>query len=341
MNSPTNFITEVISTVGNLTATLTAETQKILEKTTISTGQTLDWIAANPVIQAADKIIGMDWLMTFLGKVNIAKVQNTVEEMRSQYPQETSHQIAQRLIIQKTWSGGRLGLITNIIPPIAALFLGIELIATTKLQTEMVYEIAAAYNLDLNESARRGEVLAIFALSLGADVLKTGLSVVEIIPGIGAVVGASTNAALLYVLGQTACRFYQGKVANADILALQSQTDTDWQVALQQSKVMDRILAHMVQLSYPEQDWTEALGKVKTAFPSSVETIGVNLKQRHDLSTLLQQLIPEFAPLTLHRCYDIAIAQGNITLEQQNILRQIADKFDLDLSTLAALQPEQ
>jgi uncharacterized protein (DUF697 family) len=340
MNSPTNFITEVISTVGNLTATLTAETQKILEKTTISTGQTLDWIAANPVIQAADKIIGMDWLMTFLGKVNIAKVQNTVEEVRSQYPQETSHQIAQRLIIQKTWSGGRLGLITNIIPPIAALFLGIELIATTKLQTEMVYEIAAAYNLDLNESARRGEVLAIFALSLGADVLKTGLSVVEIIPGIGAVVGASTNAALLYVLGQTACRFYQGKVENADILALQSQTDTDWQVALQQSKVMDRILAHMVQLSYPEQDWTEALRKVKTAFPSSVETIGVNLKQRHDLSTLLQQLIPEFAPLTLHRCYDIAIAQGNITLEQQNILRQIADKFDLDLSTLAALQPE-
>jgi uncharacterized protein (DUF697 family) len=341
MNSPTNFITEVISTVGNLTATLTAETQKILEKTTISTGQTLDWITANPVIKAADKIIDIDWLMTFLGKVNIAKVQNTVTEMRSQYPQETSHQIAQRLIIQKTWSGGRLGLITNIIPPIAALFLGIELIATTKLQTEMVYEIAAAYNLDLNESARRGEVLAIFALSLGADVLKTGLSVVEIIPGIGAVVGASTNAALLYVLGQTACRFYQGKVANADILALQSQTDTDWQVALQQSKVMDRILAHMVQLSYPEQDWTEALGKVKTAFPSSVETIGMNLKQRHDLSTLLQQLIPEFAPLTLHRCYDIAIAQGNITLEQQNILRQIADKFDLDLSTLAALKPEQ
>jgi uncharacterized protein (DUF697 family) len=341
MNSPTNFITEVISTVGNVTATLTAETQKILEKTTTSTGQTLDWIAANPVIQAADKIIGVEWLMTFLGKVNTAKIQKTVEEMRSQYPQENSHQIAQRLIMEKTWSGGRLGLITNIIPPIAALFLGIELIATTKLQTEMVYEIAAAYNLDLNESARRGEVLAIFALSLGADVLKTGLSVVEIIPGIGAVVGASTNAAMLYVLGQTASRFYQAKIANTDILFLQSQTNTDWQVALQQSKVMDRILAHMVQISYPEQDCTEVLMKVKTAFPSSEETIGVNLKQDHDLSVLLHELIPEFAPLTLHRCYDIAVAQGNITLEQQDILRQIADKFDLDLSTLTALNKEQ
>jgi uncharacterized protein (DUF697 family) len=341
MNSHTNFITEVISTVENLTTTLTAETQKLFEKTTISTGQTLEWIAANPVIQAADKLIGIDWLIPFLGKVNIEKVQRTVDEMRSQYPQETSHQIAQRLIVQKTWSGGRLGLITNIIPPIAALFLGIELIATTRLQTEMVYEIAAAYNLDLNESARRGEVLAIFALSLGADVLKTGLTVVEIIPGLGAVVGASTNAVMLYVLGQTTCRFYEGKIANADILSLQSQTNTDWQIALQQSKVMDRIVAHMLLVSYPKQDWTEVLTKIETVLPSSVETIRENLKQQHDLSILLQKLIPEFAPVTLRRCHDIAVAQGDITSEQQNILRQIADKFDLDLSILTDLNQER
>ena len=98
----------------------------------------------------------------------------------------------------------------------------------------MVYEIAAAYGLDLDEPARRGEVLAIFGLSLGADVLKTGLTVVEIIPGIGAVVGASTNAAMLYVLGQTACRFYEQKTDQTDISLMQQNTDTDWQVALNQ-----------------------------------------------------------------------------------------------------------
>ncbi|MEM7593495.1 MAG: hypothetical protein AAF383_18610 [Cyanobacteria bacterium P01_A01_bin.83] len=333
-NSSENFFAEAIDTVGKLTENLTTEIQKVLEKTTVSTGQTLEWIASNPILTSADKVVGLDWLMTFLGKVDIKKIQANAEQMRSQYPEETANQIAQRLIVQKTWSGGRLGLLTNIVPPIAALFLGIELVATTKLQTEMIYEIAAAYGLDLNEPARRGEALAIFGLSLGADVLKTGLTVVEIIPGIGAVVGASTNAAILYVLGQTACRFYEGKISQADLPSMQQKTDADWQIALNQSQIMDRILAHMVRASYPEQNWTEILPTIKEISPSSVALIASNLAQPQNLSRLLEQLLPEFAPLTLNRCYEIAQSSGNITLAEQEILSQIAVKFNLDLSTL-------
>ena len=331
---PENFLVEAVNTLGNITETLTTEAQKFLEKTTVSTGQTLEWIASNPILKAADNIIGLDWLMTFLGKVDTAKIQADVDELRSQYPDETPTQIAHRSIVRKTWEGGRLGLLTNIIPPIAALFLGVELVATTKLQTEMVYEIAAAYGLDLNEPARRGEVLAIFGLSLGADVLKTGLTVVEIVPGIGAVVGASTNAAMLYVLGQTACRFYEAKVSQTEIASTQQQTDKDWQIALRQSKIMDRILAHMVKVSYPEQDWSEILPRIKKISPSSVKTIAVNLEQPQNLSELLEQLVPEFASLTLNRCYEIAKSNGEITVEEQEILSQIAIKFNLDLSSL-------
>ncbi|MEL6578344.1 MAG: hypothetical protein AAFQ14_01220 [Cyanobacteria bacterium J06621_12] len=334
MNSPTDFLAEVTQTLSNLTQTLTTETQKILEKTTTSTGETLDWISSNPLLQAADNIIGLDWLMTFLGQVDNTKIEATVREMRSQYPQETADQIAQRLIVQKTWAGGRLGLLTNIIPPIAALFLGVELIATTKLQTEMVYEIAAAYDLDLADPARRGEVLAIFGLSLGADVLKTGLTLVEIVPGIGAVVGASTNAAMLYVLGQTACRFYQNKAGEIEIGSMQQETEADWQIALNQSQVTDKVLAHMVRVSYPDQDWAGILPQIKEISPSSVATIAANLKQPQDLAVLLEELIPEFAPLTLSRCYEIAKSNGNITLSEQEVLSQIALKFNLDLSTL-------
>ena len=156
----------------------------------------------------------------------------------------------------------------------------------------------------------------------------------EIIPGIGAVVGASTNAAMLYVLGQTACRFYEGKASHTEIASMQQKTDTDWQIALEQSKVMDRILAYMVQISYPEQNWSEILPRIKEISPSSVKTIAVNLEQPQDLSALLEQLIPEFAPLTLNRCYEIAKSNGEITLEEQKILSQIAIKFSLDLSTL-------
>jgi uncharacterized protein (DUF697 family) len=334
MSDSSNLFAEAIETINNLTKTLTLEVQKVLEETTTSTGQTLDWIASNPILKAADNIVGSNWLTAFLGKVDRAKVQGTVAEMRSQYPQETDGEIAQRLIVEKAWSGGRLGLLTNIIPPVAALLLGIELIATTKLQTEMVYEIAAAYGLDLDEPARRGEVLAIFGLSLGADALKTGLNLVEIIPGIGAVVGASTNAAMLYVLGQTACRFYEGKIDRAQISAMQQETERDWQVGLEQSKTMDRILAHMVRVSYPERDWSEILTAIEEISPSSVKTIAVDLEQPQDLKSLLQQLEPEFAPLTLSRCAQIARTKGEITPEQQEILSQIAIEFDLNLSRL-------
>jgi len=338
MNSATDFLAEITQTLGNLTQSLTTETQKFFEKTTVSTGETLDWISSNPLLQAADNVIGLDWLMTFLGQVDTAKITAVVEEMRSQHPQETSEQIAQRLIVQKTWEGGRLGLLTNIIPPVAAFFLGVELIATTKLQTEMVYEIAAAYRLDLSESARRGEVLAIFGLSLGADVLKTGLTVVEIIPGIGAVVGASTNAAMLYVLGQTACRFYQSKAGEIEVESMQEETAADWQVALKQSQVMDKILAQMVRISYPDEDWNEILPQIKEISPSSVATIATNIKQPQDLAVLLEELMSEFAPLTLSRCYEIAMSNGSITLREQEVLSQIAVKFRLDLSTLSHSQ---
>jgi hypothetical protein len=202
---------DAIKTVTNLAETTAKEGHKLIEKTTTETGRTMEAIATNPVLTGVEKIFGLEWLMTFLGKVDTAKVHATVNKLKSEYPQETSNQIANRLIVEKVWQGGRLGLLTNIIPPIATVLLGVELVATAKLQAEMVYEIAAAYGLDLQEPARRGEVLAILGLSLGGDALKTGLSLAEIMPGIGPVVGASTNAAMLYILGQTACRFYEGK----------------------------------------------------------------------------------------------------------------------------------
>ena len=333
-HSSENLFESALDTVTSLTNTLTTEAQKFLEQTTVFTGQTLDWIASNPILKSADNIIGLDWIMTFLGQVDTARIQSTVEQMRSRYPNETSSQIAHRLIVEKAWSGGRLGLLTNIVPPIAALFLGIELIATTKLQTEMVYEIAAAYGLDLNEPARRGEVLAIFGLSLGADVLKTGLTVVEIIPGIGAVVGASTNAAMLYVLGQTACRFYEQKTSDIEVESMQQETDRDWQIALNQSQIMDRILAYMVTVSYPDREWAEVLPKIEEISPSSMKNIAVNLEQPQDISALLDRLLPEFAPLVLNQCFEIAQSNGKITLEEQEVLSQIAIKFNLDMSAL-------
>ena len=331
-----NNASETANFIGDLAQTTLAEAQKILEITTDRTGRTLQAIADNPLLKSIDKIFGLDWLMTLLGEVDIAKKQAVVDKLKAKYPQESVDEIVHRLILQKAWQAGRLGLITNIIPPIAALLLGVELVATAKLQAEMVYEIAAAHGLDLNEPARRGEVLAIFGLSLGGDILKTSLSIVEIIPGIGAVVGASSNAALLYVLGRTASRFYEGKYQSSVTTTQQEQKD-DWQTAITQSRIMDRILVHMVRASYPDGNWLEILPSLKEISPSSAQVIAMNLENPEPLETLLNKLSADFAPLVLSRCYAIAQIDDVITPEEQAIIDAIAVKFALDAQTMKDL----
>jgi uncharacterized protein (DUF697 family) len=182
-----------------------------LEEFTASTGKTLAALADNPVVRSISKVLGKDWFAALLGGVNTANAKKVAIELQIQYPSETPSQIAHRLIVNKAIQAGGIGLATNIIPPIAAALFAIDLATVVRLQAEMVYEIAAAYGLDLEDPARRGEVVALFGLSLGSGTLKTGLSFLEIIPGFGAILGASTNALMLYALGYVTCRFYETK----------------------------------------------------------------------------------------------------------------------------------
>jgi uncharacterized protein (DUF697 family) len=150
--------------------------------------------------------------MAALGQVNSEKVEREVAELRQNYPLETSAQLSQRVITDIAFKAAGAGLITNIVPPFAVSLLALDIAAVTALQAEMVYRIAAIYGFSLHDPTRRGEVLALWGLSMGGSgVLKTGLSLVEIIPIVGAGVGVVSNAALLYSLGQVAIQFYEAK----------------------------------------------------------------------------------------------------------------------------------
>ncbi|MGB7272738.1 MAG: hypothetical protein WBC69_05535 [Geitlerinemataceae cyanobacterium] len=187
-----------------------------LEQLTASTGKTLATLADNPVVRSVSKVLGKDWISALLGRVNTANARKVVLDLQIQYPTETPSQIAHRLMVNKAIQAGGIGLATNILPPIAAALFAVDLATVVRLQAEMVYEIAAAYGLDLEDPARRGEVIALFGLSLGSGTLKTGLSFLEIIPGFGAILGASTNAVMLYTLGYVTCRFYETKQFSSD-----------------------------------------------------------------------------------------------------------------------------
>ncbi|MGF1487328.1 MAG: hypothetical protein ACFBSE_09465 [Prochloraceae cyanobacterium] len=302
------------------------ETENIVDRATESTGKTLEAIANNPIIKSLHGVFGMNWLMSLLGEVDIEKALANVNELEAKYPQATAYEIADRIIQNKAIEAGKVGLMTNIIPPVAAFLLGVELAAITKLQAEMIYEIAAAHGLDLKDPSRRGEVVGIFALSLGGNMLKGGLNLIEILPGIGAIVGASSNALLFYALGQTACGFYEEK--SQLIKEAESEDKDEWKYAYTQSKIVDLALIHTIKASYGDRPWSEILPVLREVSPSSVKTIAVNIKKPRPLELLLKQLSPSYARILLQRSYAIALWEdGSISAEEQSVINAILEQF--------------
>lgn len=211
-------VTGATTAVGNM---VMPAAQQFVEQSTETVGHMVTPIAEHPLTKYAAKVPGINLLMTALGQVDVVQAQKEVDSLRQQYPLETSEQIARRVVADTAIKAGGIGLLTNFIPPLALTLFAVDIAAVTTLQAEMVYRIAAAYGFPLNDSARRGEVLAIFGLSLGgSSALKVGLGIVELIPLVGAAVGASSNAGLIYTLGYAASQFYDAKKTRANTTSL-------------------------------------------------------------------------------------------------------------------------
>jgi uncharacterized protein (DUF697 family) len=192
--------------------TLGTALYEFVEQGTETIGHVVTPIANHPFIQFATTVPGVRWLMAALGQVNVEAVQQEVESLRRTYPQDSVESLAQRVIADTARKAAGIGLAMNFVPPLALMLLAVDLGAIAALQAKMIYRIAALYNFSPIEPARRGEVLAIWGLSASSSgVMKAGLSVVELVPVVGAVIGSASDAALLYGLGQVACRFYEAK----------------------------------------------------------------------------------------------------------------------------------
>lgn len=198
--------------VADLNESVGTTLYQFVDRGTETVGKTIAPIADNPAIKWATKVPGINWFMAALGQVNVEIVQREVDALRQQYPLDTPDRLAQRVIADTAWKAAGIGLVTNIIPPVALMLFAADLGAISALQAEMIYRIAIIYGFSPTDAARRGEVLAIWSLSTGSSgALKMGLSFIELLPGIGAVVGSAGDATLLYTLGHLACRFYEAK----------------------------------------------------------------------------------------------------------------------------------
>lgn len=187
------------------------------------------------------RVLGTDWLLGLLSRVNVEQVRKNVADVRSELAGSASAaQVAAELTRRKAIFSGSLGLAAGLLPPGINLAGGVaDALASVVLQLELVYEIALAYGLDLGSDDRKGEALLVLAAALGSGratgagvqfVQKlaverlsaaaiaqlarlVGLRVAEQvvlkgIPILGACVGAGANAAVTALVGNGANAFY-------------------------------------------------------------------------------------------------------------------------------------
>jgi uncharacterized protein (DUF697 family) len=205
--STTQLTTDAIEQISTTTAII----YPTAENLTLLIGQTVEPIAQNSAVQLVTRVPGLDWLLLWLGEVDHAKAKADIEQLRRDYPLQSDTEIAGHAIQQMALEAAKVGFLTNIIPPIALALVAVDLVALTKIQAELAYRLAAAYHLDLDAPERRGEVIAIYALFASSSPLQAGLSLAELIPGLGAIIGASSNGVLVYVMGAIAQSFYEYK----------------------------------------------------------------------------------------------------------------------------------
>ncbi|BAY18904.1 hypothetical protein NIES21_47580 [Anabaenopsis circularis NIES-21] len=307
-------------------------------------GQAVAIVGNNPHLQAAIKSLNHDWLNPLIEKVDVVKAEAAVRKLQQEYPNENAAQISHRLMLEKAVVAGVSGVATSLAPGQAAAMFVVDWAATAALSVELVYQIAAAYELDLKDSERKGEAVAIFGLGLGGKTaIKAGLGLLRNLPVAGAVIAASSNAVMIYALGYAACQFYEAKqnplTFEATLINAQERSEKYLEAAISQEQIMDQILVHIVLAGNPDKSWEDILPELQAAnlSPASIDGIASHIKSPPSLETLLDQINTDFAIPLLAQCQKIANLDGVITPEETKVLKMINQKL-LNLENMKVMQ---
>ncbi|MDJ0516006.1 MAG: EcsC family protein [Trichodesmium sp. MO_231.B1] len=280
-------------------------------------------------------------LLEIVDRIDIVKAETEIQRLQQKYPNESPSEISHHVILEKAIYVGGTGVATSIVPGIGLGLIAVDLTVTTAIQAEMVYQIAYAYGFDLQEPARKGEVLGIFSLAVGGgQALKAGLGFMRNVPLAGAVIGGSTNAVMLYSLGYAACRFYEAKLAPETMEAALETAQVDTQkylkAAIAQQAIMDQILVHVILAGNPGKTWEQILPELEGAnlSPGSLEIIQKNIKSPPSLEKLLAQVNDEFAISVVAQCQKIAELDEVITPQEKKVLELISKKLKVDLAAV-------
>jgi len=300
-------------------------------------GSSIGLISQSPILKKLTEKFKIDWLVNAIDAVDVVSAEAQVRELQRQYPHEKPQEISHHLMVEKALLAAGSGLVSSLVPGAALALAGMDLAAMTALSAELVYQIAAAYGMDLRSSDRKKEVVAIFGLSLGSNLaIEAGVTLVSNIPLAGAVINASASAAMIYALGYGACRFYEAHLDSSEIETkledlrevLQAESEQYLEKAIAQETVMDWILVYVVYASKKFTRWDELLPELQAAnlnprTLAEIESVTNKSKLLPKLDILLEQLELDFAEPLLKRCTEIIEADGEINEQEGKILLTI------------------
>jgi uncharacterized protein (DUF697 family) len=300
-------------------------------------GSSLVFISQSPILKKLTQKFKIDWLVNAIDAVDVVNAEAQVRELQRQYPHEKPEEIAHHLMVEKALLAAGSGLVSSLVPGVALALSGMDLAAMTALSAELVYQIAAAYGMDLRSSDRKAEVVAIFGLSLGSNLaIEAGVTLVSNIPLAGAVINASASATMIYALGYGACRFYEAHLDSSEIETkledlqevLQAESEQYLETAIAQETVMDWILVYVVYASKKFTRWDELLPELRAAnlnprTLAEIEAVTNKSKLLPKLDILLAQLELDFAEPLLKRCTEMIEADGEINQQEGKILLTI------------------
>lgn len=298
----------------------------------LALGETANLIQNSPQLAALADSFGASPFLAALERVDIVAAKKRVQQLQAKYPKDSPAEIAHRIMTEKALFVGGSGFASSILPGIAAATFALDLAASTMIQAEMVLQIAGAYGMELESKERQGEALTIFGLALGGGIaLKAGLGFARNIPLVGGVIGASSNAAMLYAVGAAACKYYEQKsqgIAVSEQLLMESHQAATKSLTtnLPQVAIMDEVLLHVLRAGQPNKDISELKIDLSTLpiSPEALSRLQEELESFTPLNDLLAKVDEEFAVVLIAQCDQVIHADDIVTLEEEQLLQQIS-----------------
>ena len=181
-------------------------------------------MAANTTDSSSPSIqdIETEKFFYFFLRLRKGEIRRTVQSLQTRYPDDTPHQLANRLIGAQaplSFLSGSLLQLPMLLPGIGQALKVLGFVGGTATLTRMhlylILEIALAFGKDIDDQARISEMVAVVAATSLAPAATMVVQTLEMLPILALPAGGLTATALSQMIGQSAIRYYSGELEEA------------------------------------------------------------------------------------------------------------------------------